>query len=357
MPVLRAANSIEELSLLQAIASDLSDDDALAVYCDWLEDHDDPRGPFLRDFLKAFAEKLPLPPIPTAFSPAWSEVLGLPIRRRLRNGLEASEPKMMRYLRGKYPQGFTAYEPHFNEILRTLRPGVCLVAGEAAPLETFPVGTTRAGGLPDLPIGMAWPHFPPSSRLRSSMLLIYFLLQIDLAEVRGTFADGALPESGLLSLFQSQSCFHDDAPPAVYYFPPGTPLRRYSPPTPKPPGFDETIPAAVSHPLILTDSLQSRGELPRLGEREPGPDYLVEGYYDQQERDRWFCTRWTEGLDNFWVAEGLEDLNLTAHLKLFEFPCDAILNWNFGDGGRMHLYVPPEDAREGRFHSAFYYEV
>ena len=357
MPTLRAANSLEELSLLQAVATDLSDRTTLSVYCDWLEDRDDPRGPFLREFLRAFDERRPLPTIPAAFSPAWAEVLGLPIRARLRNGLDARDPEMKVYLRREYPQGFTAYESRFDEILRSLRPAVRLVVGETAPLETFPIGTTRVGGLPDLPIGMDWPQFPPTTAERDELALIPFLLQIDLTEVRGTFADGELPESGLLCLFQSRRCFHSDAPAAVYYFPAGTPLRRYSLPSLKPASFDDEALIDVAHPLTLADSLQVPYDLPRLGEDEPEASYLVEGFYDQQESDHWFCTRYPKGQGYPWVAEGLEQRNLTGHLKLFQLKDNGHLHWYFGDGGRLHLYVPPEDARVGRFESAFYYEV
>jgi len=356
MPVLRAANSAEELGLLRAVTTDLADADALGVYCDWLEDRDDPRGPFLRKFLAAFAKKGRLPVIPEEFSPAWAEVLGLPIRRRLRQGLEARERGMKKYLRGEYPNGFAAYEPHFDAIFRTLRPGVRLVAGDAAPLESFPVGTTRVGGLPDLPVGMAWPHHPPSSKLRGEEAIVQFLLQIDLAEARWTFADGALPESGLLSLFRSFSYFDDDAPPLVYHFPAGTALERTAP-TVIPTGFDDHAAMAVACPLTLADSLQSRGDLPHPGEGEPNPDYLVEGYFDQRARNHWFCTHWTKGLDHGWVAEGLEARNLTGHLKLFELLYDDALDWAFGDGGRLHVYVPPDAARAGRFDAVVNYEV
>jgi uncharacterized protein (TIGR02996 family) len=356
MPTLRAANSLEELSLLQAVATDLSDRTTLSVYCDWLEDRDDPRGPFLREFLRAFDERRPLPSIPSAFSSAWAEVLGLPIRSRLRNGLDARDPNMKAHLRQEYPQGFTAYEPRFDEILRSLRPAVSLVVGEAAPLETFPIGTTRVGGLPDLPVGMEWPQFPASSNVTDASGFFQFLLQIDLAEVRGTFADGLLPESGLLCFFHSPMAREPDAPPVVYYFPPGTPLRRYAPPSPKPASFDDTVEVDVSRTLTLADSLQSWKELPGGKNGEPDIDYLAEGYYDQRASGDWFCTRCPGGYEHPWIAEGIVE-DLTGHLKLFELSHDGNLSWYFGDGGRLHLYVPPEEAREGRFPFAVCHEV
>ena len=60
----RAAQSLEELALLRGVVADLSDATSLGAYCDWLEEQDDLRGPFLRSFLRAFDAREPLPPDP-----------------------------------------------------------------------------------------------------------------------------------------------------------------------------------------------------------------------------------------------------------------------------------------------------
>jgi hypothetical protein len=270
----------------------------------------------------------------------------------LRNGLDARDPEMKAHLRREYPRGFTMYESRFDEILRSLRPAVSLVVGEAAPLESFPLGTTRVGGLPDLPVGMDWPQVPASFAGSNEPVYLHFLLQIDLAEVRGTFADGTLPESGLLCLFQTHRFISDDTPP-VYYFPAGTPLQRGYPPDSNPPSLDARAIFDISRPLTLNDTLQIPYELPRLGKEEPEALYLAGGYYDQQERDHWFCTRCPKGQGYPWIAEGIEE-DLTGHLKLFELCHNHDILWFFGDGGRLHVYVPPEESRVGQFRSVFY---
>src|SRR5262245_36190613 len=93
MPILRAAKSSEELALLRTVVSDLSDATALSVYNDWLEEQGDPRGPYLRKFMQAFAGNKTLPKMPARFSQAWADVLALPVRRRLRHGIEPTDPQ------------------------------------------------------------------------------------------------------------------------------------------------------------------------------------------------------------------------------------------------------------------------
>ncbi len=50
-----------EADLLAKVVADLRDDTAKLVYADWLEERDDPRGPFLRAVVTAARAKKPLP--------------------------------------------------------------------------------------------------------------------------------------------------------------------------------------------------------------------------------------------------------------------------------------------------------
>lgn len=78
---------------------------------------------------------------------------------------------------------------------------------------------SRAGGGPDLPIGMAWPQDPAGLHLN-------FLMQVDLADLAGAGQappETPLPRSGHLAFF----CGADFLNEAVLHIPAGTPLRRH----------------------------------------------------------------------------------------------------------------------------------
>ncbi len=69
----------------------------------------------------------------------------------------------------------------------------------------LPVGTSKVGGLPDLPSGLSWPEFAglPQS----------FIAQIRLVDVRPYDTEGALPEIGMLWFFfcdAEQEIYGDD---------------------------------------------------------------------------------------------------------------------------------------------------
>src|SRR4051794_40917459 len=74
-----------ELALLSAVASHPLDDTVELVYADWWEEHGDPRGPFLREFVRAVRAGTDLPGgrgVPAA----WQEMAGLSLIRRLCEG-------------------------------------------------------------------------------------------------------------------------------------------------------------------------------------------------------------------------------------------------------------------------------
>lgn len=317
MPVLRAAQSAEELALLRGVVADQSDAATLAVYNDWLEDHDDPRAPFLRAFLAAFAAQEPLPPIPETIPPAWADVLGLSLRWRLR-----AEPERLRNL-----------EPFFAEILRKATPAVRMLVGEVAALEAFPLGVTRLGGLPDLPVGMSWPVPPDETDP------MVFAFQLDLTDLRGTLVEGLLPDAGHLLFFLPGNHWR-----GVIYVPPGTPLER----VPFPGGSNAEWDYVPPRSALLADALRNRMHWSEV----PPESYLYLLTDEPRYRhvpEHWLATRLeaSEGFVNWLYAA--DERPSSVFLELANLDEDPDLGWGFHDGDDLHVIVPLEDAQAGRF--------
>lgn len=340
MPVERAARSADELALLRAVLADPADLTPALIYGDWLDDHGDPRGGFLLDFLRAFEAAATLPPDPPDLPRAWAEVLALPIRRRLR-------------------EGFAPLRPYLGAILRGARPTIRMTIGPAEPMADFPIGTTRAAGLPDLPAGSPWPAGAPT--FETARQPTEFLLQINLADLSGTLADGLLPPAGLLSVFREM----DNATLSrrVLFTPPGVPLVR--PPATGPAGEPPPFPADVSYPLGLADGLRESFRHPDLPDNlwqsgRDGSSPLVGRLFDDRpdgprRRAHYLCT--SCGPDLCWVLDDVVGETREAYLELMELASGDEPRWTFGDGDRLHLFVPAEDARRGVFGRAASEEI
>ncbi len=351
MPTRTAARSPDELAFLRAIAEDLSRPLPQLVYCDWLEERGDPLGPFLREFLGACLDARPLPPDPPELPRVWAQVLGLPLRRVLRKPLKPTKAKPATV------DQFLAHEP---AILRATRPCVGMRMGKAQPLDRMPTGISRADGLPDLPAREPWPTYPDRGREWP----MQFLFQVNLVDLRGTFAEGFLPEAGLVSVFHSP--VHDERRPRVLFAEPDIPLRRACVPEPghlEPTQFGtDHMPTATTHPLSLTDICVVSGPLPwpppddlevssrlqddyfaftgRLPEKRNGPKhFLCQTWYPE------CCSTWATLHDE--LPPGLFRLAKldSSHNGSTESPP----GWGFGDGDRLHVFAPLEDAKVGKF--------
>jgi uncharacterized protein (TIGR02996 family) len=331
MLVRRAAQSAEELNLLRGVLADLSDGAALGVYCDWLEDQDDSRGPFLRSFLQAFEADESLPPDPPDLTSGWADLLALPIRRR--------------FLEGRGNQRI------FQKILRAAQPTIRLEFGAPQAMKKFALGTSRAGGVPDLPVGAAWPTFEGSDKRRRQRYPLQFLVQIDLAELQGTIAEGLLPESGLLTIFQG-----DYAHDAALFTPAKTPLARV--PAPDPGEDDSTVlfPTERSCALTLTEALRFTEYLPGMSENlwyadldDPLNVSDLLGRDASERGVHYFCTNWKPRSRPMCGGNFTFDLVPRTYLELLSVDGHPGLRWGFGDGDKFHLFVPAKKARAGVF--------
>jgi uncharacterized protein YwqG len=93
------------------------------------------------------------------------------------------------------------------------RPNILLIGGPVCYLDITAIGTSKLGGYPDLPDGMAWPVRPAFAYRQDSQRATYlpdsawrpqplsFMGQINLSEVAKFGCDLPLPHTGVLSFF------------------------------------------------------------------------------------------------------------------------------------------------------------
>lgn len=146
------------------------------------------------------------------------------------------------------------------EIAALAAPVFHIIAGP--PAQDAPLGATRLGGAPDLPVGADWPlgQFEPAM----------FLGQFDLADVRARTGSDLLPASGLLSLFVVEiESAADPVELLPVLTPAGTPLERLTPPVDMEP-FRVLKPVSIA--AFQPGISLSQGDLYRLHLEERFPD-------------------------------------------------------------------------------------
>ncbi|MDF2694303.1 MAG: hypothetical protein K0S65_2686 [Labilithrix sp.] len=83
-----------------------------------------------------------------------------------------------------------------DALLRFVRPSIGFEIGKATPKAGAPVGSSKLGGRPDLPDGVAWPTYEDDEDR-----MLPFLLQVNAADIAKLDLEGLLPKKGLLSFF------------------------------------------------------------------------------------------------------------------------------------------------------------
>ncbi len=225
-----------EASILAQVVSDLSDETTKLVYADWLQEHDDPRGPFLREFLAAVRTGEPLPQS-EGLSKPWRDLVGVTIT-------EAA--------------GTHGFADRIETFLKVALPTIRVTPSDA-PVVAPPIARSRYGGRPDLPADVEWPRWTNGKPLT-------FLGQIDLADLTGSVVARELPPAGLLSAFYYLNENDDDLYGGprrdgdgnetgsegwrLFYFPPGAVLRLHD---------DSDAPTwsrFQSHPLTFDERIE-----------------------------------------------------------------------------------------------------
>jgi uncharacterized protein (TIGR02996 family) len=331
------ARSAEELALLRGLTARLGDSDALGVYNDWLEDHDDPRGEHLRRFLAAFTRGKRLPRRPPGIAVEWEELVGLGVRRRLR---ERSGT-------------VGRLEPHLATLLNAGQACMRLNLLAKRPMSRVPLALSRAGGLPDLPAGTPWPMF--DDELCVGRWPMLFLVQINLADLACTLCERLLPDAGLLTLF-----FYPENEPRgleLRYTPPDVPLERIRPPRPY--AFHPIqhahgrFPTGDTRPIRLTEVMRYPSWIESL------PDELSEFNLAKDNRIEWvlsgepgrkrhyFASPFRQDVCSQWAPELYFARVPASHLELFELSEEEALHWHFVD--QLHVFVDGAAARRGAF--------
>lgn len=92
---------------------------------------------------------------------------------------------------------------HYDDILPFARLTFLLRVSPVDDLNSVPIGESRLGGTPDIPVGEQWAKHPDDN------LLLDFIGQINLAQL--PVVGQSLPGSGLLLVYSQQECGSENA--------------------------------------------------------------------------------------------------------------------------------------------------
>jgi uncharacterized protein YwqG len=256
-----------------------------------------------------------------------------------------------------------------GEIARLARTGWRLTTKRVRDAD-LPVGTSRIGGLPDLPPGVSWPEWQG--------LPLAFIAQIRLEDLDDD--DNPLPAGGLLSFVydaEQRTWGFDPADRGswrVFYFDTAEALVRREPP-PDLPSMGRYVPREVifdrflSLPTYdqLTERLELREEehvayygLPEAWVEEQvgdgSPHHQLLGHPELIQGDmRLECQMASQGVymgDGSWrddprseaLAEGADDWRL-----LLQVDSDEGAKMMWGDVGMLYYWIRRQDLAEGAF--------
>ena len=307
-----AARLPGEAEMLAAVVADPADDTAELAYADWLEERDDPRGPYLRKALAAARAGKKLPAAKFAHQP-WRDLVGLTLVQKI------------------HAAGLAA---HADKILRLALPAVAVTSARAAEAK-LPFGASKFGGGPDLPPGAEWPVFEGRPHA--------FLAQFNLAELSASFACRELPNAGLLSVFYAPDEEDDrDSDPkgsfGVFHFTGGAKLSRRLPSD----NAFRSCRLTFAEALVLPD-LDSpwRKDLGFGNDDELGDAYQVDvaGFVEGTEHRVLGYPAPVQG----------DILGKKTVRHLLTIGSDDNAGWMWGDGGALYFTLSEPDLKAGRF--------
>jgi uncharacterized protein YwqG len=218
---------------------------------------------------------------------------------------------------------------------------------------------SKLGGDPELPEGLDWPESVKEPRA--------FLAQIDLAEVRASDGPEWLPAEGRLYAFYDEwrAGFADEVRIVSSNDPAGPPMP--SPPTLAPKWrFPErrtaflpfkSIPSLDWLGVDTADLDVSEEELDNLSDAPDAPfgdelQHRIGGYPSeiQGSEMRLECEYLARGLKAGREEPPPNILRASRTWRLLlQIDSDPALTMNFGDGGRLHVFIRERHARAGDF--------
>jgi uncharacterized protein YwqG len=182
---------------------------------------------------------------------------------------------------------------------------------------------SRLGGQPDLPDGTRWPH--------QIGLPMAFLGQFRLDQIRTALPNDDLPSTGLLSLFAliaADGGYPEDEHGVAVLFNETDNLVRLQHPSDLAEELRYGEASVTLQPFVSIPPLYPLSELfdedaasEMLDELEPdGSDHRLFGY--------------PSSVQGYGAADGWR--------LLFQLDADPIMETSFGDGGRLHLWIPTD---------------
>jgi len=136
------------------------------------------RDRLLETMQRALEERQKRGPAPATSSPEIDPAM----LARFARGERALAQEILRPFRGDRPEAL------WRQLVAMARPALAI-----EPMKGAARGRSRLGGIPDLSAGAEWP--------RRGEKPMYFLGQLDLAEVRRHISDEAIPPDGVMSFF------------------------------------------------------------------------------------------------------------------------------------------------------------
>jgi uncharacterized protein YwqG len=287
--------------------------------------------------------------------------------------------------REKWRRKFTdagIHEPVAAQLADLVRPSVRLTAEATAGEDSLPVGSSKLGGRPDLPPGLAWPTRPPFpaevSRGDRPLAFVAQIALVDIAAVGGT--DLELPTSGLLSFFyDGEELVYGSSPEdrerfRLMWFDDGA-LQRREPPQTLRDRFNavrlsaqarDCIPSRDSFAVYelfhgLADagfnrdkfddfiSEDERGEYSNRGHALGGWPAVIQS---QMETECQFVTNgiFTGGPEGFRSERAAQLRPGAADWRLIlQVDSDSRAGWMWGDVGRLYVWMREQDVRARRF--------
>jgi hypothetical protein len=239
-----------------------------------------------------------------------------------------------------------------ERVIERMRPSIRLVPREGR----VELGSeSKVGGEPDLPEGMDWPLLCPEDGDDSPPM--WFLLQVNLADVAPWDVEGLLPTSGLLSVFLNwdEEYFDEEPYLLVHVFgPDGPPLQRVE--------FHEALPevgrfreaALEARPEWTIPSPEDAGETPWYESRHLRLWSALDSevFELQGNPGRIGSTHRLLGHPQLIQSPGVADgarlfLQIDSDDRRSEESAKIGMNW--GDQGRLYVMLNEPDLRAGRW--------
>ncbi|MCA9029898.1 MAG: DUF1963 domain-containing protein [Planctomycetaceae bacterium] len=315
---------VGEREHLQRVSHDLGNASLLKEYGRWLQREGDLRGEFLLQFADGVST-WSIDPFPDAagIDATWLDLIGYSIAHRL------AERQLSQFA---------------ETVFGVARPALRF-STEAKEDDLLALGSSKFGGLPDLPAEFEWPigdlcRATYNDDTAGEQRLAGFLGQINLDELQNAVTNDRLPKTGLLSFFGFQD-MENDNPDKIgvmaRWFPDRSQLSRRPAPDNLTTG-NECFPSAQ---IVFTEFL----DLPGWG--SPWQEELQELINADEEAFDFGTWDNIRNMMGYAVAtSGDEPTPDKQSQHLIFFPTNELTGWIWPD---LHIQIAESNLKERRF--------